>query len=755
MRSRSQKRFLIFLLILVPILFLIGWSQASLNLSFIRPREPAQTILLFVLSTFIFVTFVIFSLILSRSLLKLYLERRRQRLGSKFETKMVGAFLGLSLLPVIVLFLCAYGLMNRSLDKWFWIPFDVVRHNSKIIQEQLHRATEQETRHAARSFAEDQQVREAVEADRRAGLGRLLRRGLEEFGLERAAYVSADGVVRVEVQREGTRVGEISSLFSWEDGGSLGPSGIQFHAPPGGEGGSRIFLSSAQFHGAEGLPLGSLVVAKTLPGNVEKAGLEIQREVEHYGALSREQKYFRRLYLSVLSLLTLLILFAATWFALFLSRQITGPIQALAEATQEVSRGNLGYQVGARAGDELGVLIQSFNSMTRQLQEGRRVIEQSTGELRQANRELEEHARYREAILRNIPAGVISLGQNGQITEINSAIERMVGSTRAREAQDLESLLGKETASEILPLLRRASRQGVVMRQTELELAGGRIPLALTVSAIRSDLGELSYVLVIEDLSELVKVQKATAWREVAQRIAHEIRNPLTPIQLSAERIQRLLKRTHDSNLPARVAKSLADCGVLISQEVNTLKALVDEFSRFARLPTARPILSDFNAIVENALGVFKGRLETIEIHKDLSPELPQVPVDPDQIKRMLINLVDNAAEAVSNSLVKRIWIQTSLDATREAVELVVADSGPGVTPPVKEKLFLPYFSTRRQGTGLGLAIVSRIVSDHNGSIRVEDNRPTGAKFIVEIPLEYSLTGTPGDQSAKQKAIAV
>ena len=755
MRSRSQKRFLNFLLILVPVLFLIGWSQASLNLSFIRPREPAQTVLLFVLSTFIFVTFVIFSLILSRSLLKLYLERRRQRLGSKFETKMVGAFLGLSLLPVTVLFLCAYGLMNRSLDKWFWIPFELVRQNSKIIQKQLHRITERETRYAAQSFAQDQRVRKAVEADQRAGLRRLLRRGLEDFGLERAAYISADGVVLVEVQRKGTQVDEISSLFSLEDGGSFGQSSVRFHSTEGGEVRSPIFLSSAQFHGTEDLPMGTLVVAKTLPGNVEKAGLEIQREVEHYGALSREQKYFRRLYLSVLSLLTLLILFAATWFALFLSRQITGPIQALAEATQEVSRGNLGYQIGVHAGDELGVLIQSFNAMTRQLQESRRVIEQSTGELRQANRELEEHARYRETVLRNIPVGVISLDQNGHITEINSAVERMVGSQRAREAQDLESFLGKETASEIIPLLRRASRQGVVTRQTELELAGGIIPLALTVSAIRSYLGKLSYVLVIEDLSELVKVQKATAWREVAQRIAHEIKNPLTPIQLSAERIQRLLKKTYESNLPSRVAESLKDCGMLISQEVNTLKALVDEFSRFARLPTAHPIPSDFNVIVENALAVFNDRLETIKIYKDLSPKLCNVSVDPEQIKRLLINLVDNAAEAVSNSLVKEIWIQTSLDATREAVELIIADSGPGVTPSVKEKLFLPYFSTRRQGTGLGLAIVNRIVSDHNGSIRVEDNRPTGAKFIVEIPLEYSSAGAPGDESPRQKAITV
>ena len=731
--TKPSRRFLVFLLVAVPVLFFIGWSQASLNLSFIRPREPAQTILLFALSTFVFLTFVIFSLILSRNLLKLYLERRREQLGSKFKTKMVAAFLGLSVLPVIVLFLCAYGLMNRSLDKWFLIPFDAVRRDAEVLEEELRRATQRETRRAAEHLAADLRLIEAAEEKRLSELQLLMRVAVVEFDLDHAACFSPTGDLLAEALADDPSVRKLIAPLSPQEIAELAEAGTAVRKS---EEGLRIFFSASRILGSRGREVGKLVVSQSWPLEVEQAGLEIAREVQNYGDLNQEHKFFRRVYLSVLSLLTLLILFAATWFALFLSKQVTVPIQALAEATEEISRGNLAFQVRVNADDELGALIHSFNAMTAQLAENRQIIERSTTELRQANRELEEQARYLETILLNIPAGVVSVDHGGRVREVNHNLERMLGPERARQARDLKTLFGREKTREIAALLRRASRQGVVTRQMEFEMKGQTVHVALTVSAIGPNRGKLGYVLVMEDLTELVRVQKSAAWREVAQRIAHEIKNPLTPIQLSAERIRRLLERTRDGKISPKTVESLADCGTLIGQEVRTLKSLVDEFSQFARLPTARRVPSDLNGIIENALSVFSGRLQGIRIHTDLSRRLPQICVDPDQIKRALINLVDNAAEALESSMVREIWVHTVLDADRETVEIIVADSGPGVTSLVKEKLFLPYFSTKQHGTGLGLAIVSRIVSEHSGSIRVEENKPTGAKFIVELPLE-------------------
>lgn len=731
--TKPRRRFLVFLLIAVPVLFFIGWSQASLNLSFIRPREPAQTVLLFALSTFVFLTFVIFSLLLSRNLLKLYLERRREQLGSKFKTKMVAAFLGLSVLPVIVLFLCAYGLMNRSLDKWFLIPFGAVRRDAEVLQEELQRVTQRETRRAAERLASEPRLIEAVVEKRSSDLQLLMRVAVVEFGLDHAACYSPRGEVLAKAQADDPSVRKLFAPFSPQEIAELAEAGTAVRRSSEG---LRIFFSASRILGRNGQEVGTLVVSQSWPLEVEQAGIEITREVQNYDDLNQQHKFFRRVYLSVLSLLTLLILFAATWFALFLSKQVTVPIQALAEATGEISRGNLAFQVQAKADDELGELIHSFNAMTTQLGENRQIIERSTTELRQANQELEEQARYLETILLNIPAGVVSVDHGGRVREVNNNLERMLGPERARQAKDLNTLFGREKTREITALLRRAGRQGVATRQMELEVKGEMVHVALTVSAIGPNRGNLGYVLVMEDLTELVRVQKSAAWREVAQRIAHEIKNPLTPIQLSAERIGRLLERTRGGKITRQTVESLADCGTLISQEVGTLKSLVDEFSQFARLPTARPVPSDLNAVIENALSVFTGRLKGIRIHMNLSPRLPAVCVDPDQIKRALINLVDNAAEALESSLVKEIWVHTALDAERETIEIIVADSGPGVSPPVKEKLFLPYFSTKQHGTGLGLAIVSRIVSEHSGSIRVEENKPTGAKFIVELPLE-------------------
>lgn len=736
-RRGTRKKLLIFLLILVPALLFLAWSQASFNLSFIHPSSAQETILLLVLSAFIFLAFVIFALILGRILLKLYVERRQGQLGSRFRTKMVVAFLGLSLVPVFFLFAFSYGLLNRSLDKWFGIPFDTVRGDATEIVAQLQLLAERRALHETSHMTADENLRGAILRGDKPEIERLLEQNAQSLNLKSALSFDRHGQLLAQAGDEPPDPQNVRELFPQIMTGKL----------PGGGAIARwryasqeMYLAAQKVVDEHGQFGGTIVGVASLPLDIQRVAGEIQLEAQKYDELSRERKAVKRTDLSMLLLLTLLILFVATWFALFVSKQVTVPIQALAEATHEVSRGNLGYQVTVRADDELGTLIRSFNDMTRQLQESRAAIVQAAQELQLANQKLEERGHTMEAILENIPNGVISLDPQGGITQVNSTVERMFGQEKTRAARKLTDLFSAEDAKEVSLLFRRAHRQGVVTRYMELDLDEHRVFVALTLSSIRARHGSAGAVLVVEDLSELLRAQKAAAWREVAQRIAHEIKNPLTPIQLSSERIQRLIARAGASAAPAELAAAVAESAGLIDREVTTLKTLVDEFSNFARFPASKPVPSSLNSIIENALNIFDGRLKGIQVHSDLSPGLPLIPADPEQMKRAVVNLIDNAAEALEKVPAREIWLRTSLDAERDIVELVVADSGPGISPESLEKLFLPYFSTKQRGTGLGLAIVSRIVSEHNGTIRVEDNRPTGARFVIELPVERVAT---------------
>jgi two-component system, NtrC family, nitrogen regulation sensor histidine kinase NtrY len=722
------------LLVLVVALFFLGWSQASLNLSFLHPNSPQQTILLLALSTFIFLAFVIFALILFRILLKLYVERRRKKLGSRFKTKMVVAFLGLSLVPVCFLFAFAYGLLNRSIDKWFGIPLGQIRRDVQEMVQQIEYQAAQRAWHIATRLARNEGLSRAVErGDQKAVRPLVTWEGAGDLGFESAMCFDATGRLLARAGDPLPDPAEIARFAPRLAGGPVPPGGLVGHWRAGGY---EWFAAAQPVLKAGNQSVGTVVGVTRLPVKLMMISDQVQREAQNYEELAHERKALKRNYLSMLWLLTLLILFIATWFALFLSKQVTIPIQALAEGTHEVSKGNLGFQVVARSDDELGLLIQSFNEMTRQLQENRRAIEQAAQELQEANRQLEERGNTIEALLQNIPTGVISFNPEGYITRINSMARRMFGLVDGRPATALSGILPREDAQEITHLFRQAARQGVVTRQMEMDLGGRRALVAVTISSVRARHEPVGSVLVLEDLSELVRAQKAAAWGEVAQRIAHEIKNPLTPIQLSAERIRRLIERAGAETSAAGLLPAINESAALIEREIATLKTLVDEFSAFTRFPASRPVPSSLNPIVETALRIFDGRLTGIAIHRQLAPGLPLVSADAEQIKRAVVNLIDNAAEALELSPRKEIWVGTALEAEHDVVEIVVADSGPGIPLEAKERLFLPYFSTKRRGTGLGLAIVNRIVAEHNGSIRVEENQPAGTKFIIELPVE-------------------
>jgi two-component system nitrogen regulation sensor histidine kinase NtrY len=431
---------------------------------------------------------------------------------------------------------------------------------------------------------------------------------------------------------------------------------------------------------------------------------------------------------------TLLILFSVTWIGLYLSKRITVPIQMLAAGTREISSGNLDYRVKVQAGDELGILVDSFNTMTQELSANRGTIERRNLELRDSNLALEERRRYIETLLENITTGVISLDGQGRITTMNRAAHRILGVPRRAGvpgATISELLEGRADLPPFGEAIGRVQTQAERSLERELQFAveGRTVTAAAHLSALEDvQGGYLGMLIVLEDLTHLIKAQRVAAWREVARRIAHEIKNPLTPIQLSAER---MLKNWREQN--PRLGEIVEEGSATIVREVQSLKSLVDAFTRFAQEPRVQPVPVALDNVIDDALAHFSGRNQELQIVRRSQPETPQVNVDPEQMRRVFINLIDNAVEAMQGR--GQVVIGTRFLKRPQMVRIEVSDPGPGISAEDRDKLFLPYFSTKPRGTGLGLAIVNRIISDHHGAIRVRDNPPHGTTFVIDLPV--------------------
>jgi two-component system, NtrC family, nitrogen regulation sensor histidine kinase NtrY len=714
-------------------------SQTSFDLNFLRP-ENNQAIVFFVgLSTLIFLLFVLLTIVLARNLLKLFAERRLGVLGSKFRTRLVVVSLLLSFLPVIVMFWFAYGLMNRSIDKWFSSPVEEVRRDTAAMASMLSDYAAQNAHAEAVSLAVTSEAQYAFAGHSFSSLVMAFRRheptlqggfalAIEDGNVEASFGAPASWPLLREKLPQPLPSGEFPPHFTWQEA-----NGQQ----------SDYILGSARVG-----EHGTILVGMPLPQNFSATQKQIEDSQKRYFQLAAQRRLVRRTYMDLLLLLTVLVLFATTWLALFLSKLVTRPVAALAEATQEISRGRLDYRVEVHAADEIGDLVNSFNRMAEELESSRRQIEASSRELSNANVTLEQRRRHIETILESIPSAVLSLDAQRRITHVNYGLFRLFrpkGGETATPAALIGSspkeIFPQEVLEDLELLLRRAERMGTTTMQMEMDLPWEKLNVAVTVATLEHQGQRLGYVLVFEDLSDLLKAQKQAAWREVARRVAHEIKNPLTPIALSAERIRRHLDR--GAPLDKASMKVLDQCAETIAGAVETVRTLVDEFSTLARFPTAQPKSANINGIVESTLAMFNGRLDNIQVRTLLASDLPNVMADGEAIKRALANLVDNAAEALQDSMVREIQICTSLVASRDAVEISVSDSGHGVTQELKERLFMPYFSTKQRGTGLGLAIVSRIIEDHHGSIRVEENRPVGTRFVVELPLATDGVSAP------------
>ena len=741
MEHKNQRVSLIASSILLAVLVALAFWQTSLDFGEFRPSGRGETIILSAISTIVVLGAFTLGFIVFRSLLRLYVERRQNRLGSKIKTKLVLGALALSIVPVVCLVLFSFTILNRTLNKWFEQPTVEIQKNSEQLVARLNEIMKQKIETDAGWIASMPEVAAALGGE---GAGPL---SLPRLG-ELASSVNAHyvGLLRADETKPllEYRSGDlVTGQVEWR----LPPAGGQDSEPSGGV--SRIapdYIFAAAPVRQQGDQLGRVVVEWRIPQDLLDRRANMAKQVRHYATLQQDHREYRYLYSGILALISVFVLFVATWLALFLSKQIIVPIEALVEATDKLSSGQLDFRVRTPAMDELAALVQSFNHMTQQLETHRHRLEESNNDLATANAEIDARRRLIDAILESITPGVISVSAEGDIQKVNSGLSLIFAEPQIRAARHLRELFSQEDYEEITYMMNRARRTGLASREFVIKREERIFHLSVTLSALESgavkETDELpGFVIVLEDTSELLRAQKSEAWTEVARRVAHEIKNPLTPIALSAERMSRLLDRFGAATDPSErreLGERFQKCTETIGREVQTLGTLVDEFAQFARFPAASPQAAELNDVVEAALDVFQGRLAGIRIEKDLERDLPRVFVDPDKFKRVVVNLIDNAAEAIGSAHVREIFIGTAPGAVPDTVELTVADSGPGISAEDKEKLFLPYFSTKKRGTGLGLAIVNRILSEHHATIRVEDRRPMGSRFIIEVPTAAS-----------------
>jgi two-component system nitrogen regulation sensor histidine kinase NtrY len=460
-------------------------------------------------------------------------------------------------------------------------------------------------------------------------------------------------------------------------------------------------------------------------GLVDKIDV-ISKASEEYRQLRLLKTPIKAGYIITFSIVTLLIIFSAIWFGLYLAKGITVPIQDLAEATRKIAQGDLDHRIEIVADDEIGVLVTSFNSMTEDLRRSKLKLEQ-------ANLDLEKRRNYMETILRNVSAGVISVDERGIITTINRAAEKMLGiEARKILTRRYEEVLIPEhraLAEEVIHELRERD-EGFIEKQIDVTLREKAMTILMTITAIHDDEGsEMGMALVFEDLTHLQRAERAAAWREVARRMAHEIKNPLTPVQLSAQRLQKKYgdRLGEDDGVFRKCTKTIID-------QVEILKNLVNEFSRYARLPVTSPALNDLNEVIRDSVALYQEAHKEIAIELQQDSGIPALMLDPEQIRRVMVNLLDNAVAAVGGKA-GRIEIRAALSGNGRTARVDVADNGCGIPPGYKARMFEPYFSTKRTGTGLGLTIVSSIIADHHGRVSVADNHPQGTIVTFEVPV--------------------
>ncbi len=709
-------------IVLILLTFLM-FLQPSNVWKIIEVNSASETLILYALSSLNFIAFIVFGFILIRSLLKLRQERQTLQLGSKLKTRLLIYFAAISILPLIAMAVFSYLFMNRAVERWFTqIPENVVR-KAKDVRSQTNRKQIEMLRRTAPVLAKSFEGKDVSNED----LQKIIKAG----DFLRIEIRDTENEIIAEAEK--TNLGSVQkSSINLEIKNALNEN---YSPPPVDEKKTELEVNRAAMSDGR-----TLFLAMNLPDPNEIEELAVS-SLEELDSLKSQDIFVRQTGITTLGLLTFLLIFAASWMAFHIGKNLTRPIRALAVGADEIARGNLSYRVETFAEDELQILVNSFNEMSATLEEN--------------SAELKERRKYIETVLQSLSTGVISFDLENRVTTINKVAIQMFKLEDADFAKfELKELISKENAQILEKLISRAKRIGKAAEQTVLQRensdSGENLPVALTATTLPDEGGT---VLVIEDLTELITAQRASAWQEVARRMAHEIKNPLTPIQLSAERIAKrfamqngeaekerkgereiLITEDQNSKTEDQTIKVIKDGTDTILREVSSLKSMVDEFSRFARLPDAKLAEGDVNEVIKQAVLLYEGRIDGIEIKTELAENLPSTQIDAEQLKRVFVNLIDNSYEAFEKADEnKTIRIKTFHDSARDLIVTEFSDNGKGINPRDFQKLFQPYFSTKGRGTGLGLAIVQRIISEHGGKIKAAANNPKGARFTIEI----------------------
>ncbi len=783
--TNRRKWMVIVLGVCLLLLFTSLAGLNAFNLKVLNPSTLSQFFVFIALSTVAFLLLVAVLVLLVRNVLKLYADQRSRVLGARLRTRMLWGAVLVSLVPIAFMFLFSYLLMNRAVDRWFSQPVTEMRDDSIRMALELSRYTTTNARAEAESIALSlpSDVDLASNGNLSGIITELQHHEITLQGGFVAVFHDDRPIAAFHVPQKNGAAAEVKDWVPPSDAGDdeAPPADVRKTEHLSADPAKTIDADILQVARRSDAPIfsigdidyalgmaalkqrGTVVVGMPMPHGLSANINRLQDAAQQYQTLYRDRRIIRNQYMLLLLMLTGLALFASTWLALYLSKQVTRPVEALADAMEEIAAGHYGHRVGESATEELGELVQSFNRMAEDLETSRAQVEHSTVKLSAANAALDARRRELETMLETIPNGVVTLDAERRIVLANRALSEMVdpGGQQPFIGMPITSVFPADAIDALDRLIRRSHRMGSASGEFEMAGVHGALNLAATVALLESSTGSerihLGYVLVLEDATELLRAQKQSAWKEVARRVAHEIKNPLTPIALSAEQIHRHIDRLAEPLAAGKIESTspaiIRRCSEVITASVETMRALVDQFAALAEFPSARPRPADLNTIVENSLALFAGRLQNIQVITRLAPSLPLVMGDPEALKRALSNLIDNAAEAMQNSLLRELRVSTAL-LDNGMVELVIADTGPGLTDEMRERLFLPYFSTKQRGTGLGLAIAAKIVQEHQGTIRAEKNSPAGAKFIVELRAatgtdsEAEMAGTTTGESA-------
>lgn len=728
-QHKRRREWLLILLTIGLILLFLRFESQLIDLTATIPLS--NNIIILAIININILLIILFLFLLFRNIFKLILERRRDIPGAKLRSKLVLAFVALSLIPTMLLFVVSAGFITNTIENWFNEEIEASLQESLEVADTYYKNSATNALFYAENLAKIIKDEKLLNDARLPQLREVIQQKQQEYNLGIVEVFSSTFEELVRASNPQLPISDFTDPDS--DAIREGLQGNRFtHITPIGKADLIRGIVPIQSNWNPDDIVGVVVVNYYVPYSLVSKMKEISSSFEQYKSTKLLKGKIQKGYIIVLLLIALVIIFLATWFGFHLARGITVPIQELATATKRIAEGDLEVEISATSDDEIGTLVEAFNKMAADLRTNQNHIRQANQDLQLSNFELEQRRRYMEIVLKNVTAGVISVDQFGNLTTINKSAEKLLKIKTSRVlGGNFRDVLGPEHLPLIKDFLKELVDSGKdsIRRQISVNVLENKLTLMVNITTLRDENGEfMGTVVVFDDLTNLLKAQRMAAWREVARRIAHEIKNPLTPIQLSAQRLRRryLDRFKEDDGV-------FDECTRMIIKQVDELKNLVNEFSSFARMPASNLTPNLLNDVVAEALVLYQEGHKDIRFALKTDPQVPQFNLDRDQIKRVVINLLDNAVDAMAGS--GEIELETAFNPALQMATLTIADSGCGILAEDKPRLFEPYFSTKKSGTGLGLAIVSTIISDHNGYIRVKDNYPKGTRFIVELPI--------------------